>query len=299
MISENTTADIAIDFRNDWGNILRQKLTEDGYSLASDLDVDSICLQYFNTLKRRLEPCPRKVLKARQFICPPEHIEAINIIFTKAETGRSLIPHLNKIHSPKKADSLLDSWGIYHFHLGTSVTDSGHAERTRSLLFARVTNSHFYMLDIFDHNSWHEKRLIEIIHDNWRESIDVYRLPKGYKTTWVASTESEIKSLRKSNINTVLQVCDGTLYMPLGGGQALNGFGVDIRVACNSYHRTIQNLENHVKENLDTFRNIANEHDLELPEKPQFQLQLIDGVAYAVEINAEIAYQLIELPLRI
>lgn len=299
MNSKNTELDLTIDFRSDWTEILRQKLIEAGYSVDSNQDPDAICIQYFNTLKRRIEPKPRKVLIAKEFKCPAEHTQGVNIVRQKAESGQDLTPHLNKIHSPDDPDSLLNAWGIYHFHLGTLVEKSGFIKRTGLLLFARVTDDFFYILDVLEHGSWYQQRLIEIIHNNWRGSIEMYKIPEGHRLVTPPPTDEDVAELRRSNINIFLQVSDGTIYTPPGGGQTIPGIGFHVRVTCSSYGATIRNLEKYVRSNLANFRDIARQHGLELPPQPHFQLQLVDGNAYAVELNVKVAYKLCEMPLRI
>ncbi|TBR61525.1 hypothetical protein B4U84_12235 [Westiellopsis prolifica IICB1] len=299
MNSKNTELDLTIDFRSDWTEILRQKLIEAGYSVDSNQAPDAICIQYFNTLKRRIEPRSRKVLIAKEFKCPTEHTEGVNIVCQKAESGEDLTPHLNKIHSPDDPDPLLNAWGIYHFHLGTLVDKSGFMKRTGPLLFARVTDDSFYMLDVLGHGSWYQQRLIDIIHNNWRESIEMYKIRGVDRLTIPLPTDEDVAKFRKSNINIPLQVSDGTIYAPLGGGQTISGIDLDVRVTCSCYRGTIRNLEKHVRNNLAHFRDIARQHDLELPPQPHFQLQLVDGNAYAVELNVRISYKLCEMPLQI
>lgn len=262
MSSKNTELDLTIDFRSDWTKILRQKLIEAGCSIDSKQDSDAVCIQYFNTLKRRIEPKPRKILIAKEFKCPTEHTKGVNIVRQKAENGQELTPHLNKVHSPDAPDSLLNAWGIYHFHLGTLVEKSGFMQRTGPLLFARVTDDFFYMLDVLGHGSWYQQRLIEIIHNNWRESIKMYKISEGYRLATPPPTDEDVAELRKSNINTSIQVSDGTIYLPLGGGQMASGIGLDVRVTCSFYGATIRNLEKHVGNNLANFRDIARQHGL-------------------------------------
>jgi hypothetical protein len=295
----NAEMDLKIDFTNDLGKILQQKLLDSGYSIKPNQTTDSICIQYFNTLKRRIKPRPRKVLMTKEFKCPVEYTEGINIITQKVETAQDLTPHLNKIHNPSDSDSLLNDWGIYHFHLGTLLERSGFVNRTGPLLFARVTDDFFYMLDVLGHNNWYQQRLIELIHENWKSSLDMYRLPEGYRSSFSPITDQEVEIFRKANINTFIQVSDGTTYVPPGGGQAINGISSDVRVTCNIYLGTVRNFEKYVKDNLANYRDIARQNGLELPQQTHFQLQLVDGEAFAVELTVGIAYRLCEMPLQI
>ena len=46
-------------------------------------------------------------------------------------------------------DSLLDNWGIYHFHLGTELEDRGQfIRRTGDVLLCRVDDSYAYFIKV-------------------------------------------------------------------------------------------------------------------------------------------------------
>lgn len=297
MSVENSNLDLRIDFKNDWAEILRQKMIEIGYSIDPKWDATDLCLKYFNVVRRRIEPKPRRVLVSQEFVCPNDHLAGINLIRQKVETGQDLTPHLNKIHRPGDPDLLLSDWDIYHFHLGTSFTKSGYVERTGPLLFARVTSENFYMLDVVEHGRWSEQRFVEIIHNNWRESISAYSVPLRLIT--LPPTDEDVADFRRSGINTAIQVSDGTTYLAIGGGYALPGISIDVRVTCSSYAATIRNLENHVKSNLSHLIKAAHEQGIVLPSQMHFQLQIINDEAYAVELNSNVGFKLCEMPLQL
>ena len=203
-------------------------------------------------------------------------------------------------HLPRKTSGvLLNDWGIYHFHLGDSLEKTGFIKRTGPVLFARVTDEYFYMLDILGHGSWSQQRLVEIIHTNWQESVSLFKIPEGYRLSNAPPSDEDIAQFRKYGISTFIQISDGTTYFSLGGGYSRSGLSMDVRVTCNCCSATVRKLEKHVRNNLSNLRNIARQHNIELPPQPHFQLQLIDGNACAVELNTKIVYPLCEMPLRI
>lgn len=307
MDSISTDLSLTINFQQDWVEILCQKLAERGYSKdSSQHDSDALCIQYFNVLKRQIDAKPRKILVSKEFSCPKQYRTGIKLIRRNVESGQDLTPHLSEnIKSLDYHDALLNDWGIYHFHLGDSLEKTGFIKRTGPLLFARVTDEYFYMLDVLGHGSWSQQRLVEIVHDNWQESISLFKIPEGYRLSSVPPSDQDIAQFRKYGMSTPIQVSDGTIYSLLGGGYSLggsysrSGISIDVRVTCNCYSATVRKLEKYVMNNLSNFRDIARQHNLELPPQPHFQLQLIDGNAYAVELNTKIAYPLCEMPLRI
>ncbi|NJO94133.1 MAG: hypothetical protein HC820_06835 [Hydrococcus sp. RM1_1_31] len=216
MNSENIDPRLKIDFDRDWKSILSQKLVDSGYSADTDRDTFQICIQYFNCLKRQIESKPRKVFISKELKCPDNHKKGLDIIREKVTRGQDLTPHLSKLvkRNLNFNDSLLNDWGIYHFHLGDLLLTDGFMTRTGSLLFARITHDCFYMIDIFNHGDWCEKRIVETLHNNWKESIELYTI-KGVKmpSAWI-STNNVVPYSRKHGISTFIQVSDGTIYCP-------------------------------------------------------------------------------------
>ncbi|MBW4490346.1 MAG: hypothetical protein KME12_21415 [Trichocoleus desertorum ATA4-8-CV12] len=292
----NTELSLTIDFQKDWIDILNQRLIKDGYSVNPNIDT---CIQYFNTLRRRIESKPRKILVSQEFTCPKKYRAGIKLIRQKVKHGKDLIPHLNKIRSPGDPDPLLNDWGIHHFHLGTSIEKSGFIKRTGPLLFARVTDDNFYMLDVIGHGSWSQQRLIEIIHHNWPRSIELFKVPEGYRLANTPVTDEDIAQLRKYGISTSIQVPDGTIYSLLGGGYSVSNISLDVRVTCNCYARTIKNLENHVKENLPNLIEYLRQQGANLSSSLHFQLELKNDKAYAVELNSEASVELGPMMLQV
>ncbi len=301
MDAESTELSLTINFQQDWIEILCQKLAERGYSIdSSQHDSGVLCIQYFNVLKRQIDAKPRKVLVSKEFSCPKQYKSGIKLIRRKVENGQDLTPHLStKVKFLDYNDALLNDWGIYHFHLGDSLEKNGFIKRTGPVLFARVTDEYFYMLDIFEHGSWSQQRLVEIIHTNWQESISLFKIPEGYGLSNSPPSDEDIAQFRKDGISTSIQVSDGTIYCLLGGGYLRSGLSMDVCVTCNRYSARVRELEKYVRNNLSNLRNIARQHNPELPPQPHFKLQLRDGNACAVELNTKFVHPLCEMPLRI
>jgi hypothetical protein len=83
-------AGISIDFNGDWAQILRDRLTAAGYSLDPGDSPDSVCVKYFNVLKRRISQLPRAVVVSAEFTCPPQHAAGVALVSQKATNGEDL-----------------------------------------------------------------------------------------------------------------------------------------------------------------------------------------------------------------
>lgn len=68
---------------------------------------------------------------------------------------------------------MLNDWGIYHLHLGTTIQSDGFVEQDNDeLLFARITPTKFYLINVMKHGDWERKLIVEILHSNWPETIN-------------------------------------------------------------------------------------------------------------------------------
>ena len=85
-----------------------------------------------------------------------------------------------------------------------------------SLNICIITDTDIYLIQVLPHveEEWVNTQLIQILHDNWPETIAHanHRLMKP-------ETFSTLKrqSLRSYNANFVVTVPDGTVYLPLSG----------------------------------------------------------------------------------
>jgi len=209
--------EIELDFYSDWIRHLKNTLSKMGYSVTNVSD-EKIPIVYFNALRRIIPQKPREVLRSKEFYCDGGLSSAVEEIEKKAKNGENLNPYLST--SLKKADyhdTMLNDWGIHHFHLGSNIDMPGFIERTRPLLFVKVTNTHFYLIAVKNHGDWNCQELVEIIHKNWPEVIKHYKLEIVIGLSHVPSDEN-IKKLRKVNINTMIKMSDGAIYAPVGGG---------------------------------------------------------------------------------
>ena len=218
----------------DLADAIRRGLKSDGYDVTSVEDDDEATVRLYSRLTRRnVEPHPRRILKADDFD-PSGHGCGIARLESAIQNGEPLAPYMSKTIADIDAqDSLLDNWGIYHFHLGTDLEDNGKfVRRTRDILLCRIDDTCVYFIKVLPHGHdasapWYKKELIEIIHKNWPESIR-HALADGVTGLSPRLNDQQVAELRrKSNLVLLLVVADGTVYMPPGVGKTLGLVATD------------------------------------------------------------------------
>lgn len=216
------------DFENDWKRQMISELVAANVSIDTSLPIMEIAIAYQNFQFQTISCLPRKVEKSDVFACPGDLQAGLSALEQKIQIGADLNPHLSKqAGKPKNDDDLLSDWGVYHFHLGTKKTANGLIERTGPVLFAFLTNTHAYMIQVLAHGAWAEKDVLEIIHRNWPQAISNYKAEGALDVAADYGT-SEIAKLRKVHSNTFLKMLDGTIYSPPGGGVVTSGKSVTV-----------------------------------------------------------------------
>lgn len=278
-----------IDLSGDWIEYLRSEITAAGYSVDENDSPDDLSYKFFNIRKRRVPTLSRVVHESSKLSCPQEHELGYVALKTKFTKGDDVTPYLSKtILSDNYEDYLLNDWGIHHFHLGENI-NNGFAERTGPLLFALVTDSDVYCIDIKSHGAWSEQELIRTLHEEWPQVIANYRI-NGVLGLSYQPTNDDIAALRKAGVQTMVQVEEGVVYGPIGGGYSTAGTSVQSRMLADRYRRLVRDIENHVKENADMFIEKIREKGLEPEDKPHFQLLVDDKGFHVVEVGSRVAF---------
>jgi len=190
---------VLADFYTDWIALLRVQLIGAGYALRPEATEQDVSFAYFNVRKRSIDQVPRKVLRSAVLSCPDECRAALEIIQSEAETGGNLNAHLSRtLLDSNYNDPLLNDWGIHHFHLGIAMESDGFVERTGALLFARITESSIYFIDVMKHGDWTRRRLLEICIANWPELTERYKLRGVLGLTTQITEEDTAKLWRRS-----------------------------------------------------------------------------------------------------
>ena len=232
---------------------------------------------------------PRTVHESSNLVCPPEHQAGYSVLKGKMAKGDDVNSHLSKtILSDNFEDYLLNDWGIHHFHLGENV-HKGFAERTGPLLFALVKESDVYFINVLAHGAWSEQELIRMLHNEWPESIVNYRL-KGVLGLAGQPTNEDIEQLRKVGVQTMVQIEDGVVYGPIGGGYSTAGTSVQSRMLANRHHQLVRDIEKYVRKNSNMYIDKIKHLGLTPGSKPHFQLFVDDKGFHVVEFESRVAF---------
>lgn len=238
---------IKIDLCSDYERILAGWV--DGFVECRKSENDGV-LDYFRLERRLIEAKPRKVRKAKHFMCPPGYEDKLLFIEEYIKSGKNLLPFMSKgIRNLNNEDMLLNDWGIFHLHLSNELEmHSVFMERSDYLLMIHVEDDCIYFLKIVPHekpnktrNIWTKKEYLEIIRENWPEIIDKY-IMKGMKLL-EHFDEREHYELRKAGASVFTELDEDSLYFSPGGGYASDCTSLQA-VRARDYHmRLIEDLE--------------------------------------------------------
>jgi hypothetical protein len=239
---------LSSDFFGDWLNILKDILqTRWGYDI-SGVTEEELPYVYFNAEKRRPDQRIRCVEISDAFVCPVDLQAGWERLRGVVESGGDVTPNLSKLVDVlNDKDSLLNDWGIHHFHLGEAL-DGNFIERTKPLLFALLTKDEFYAINVFNHGAWADQDIVEIIHRNWPNVVSQYQIKNALSATEIS--EIERLALRAKNVNSFFAVSDGTVYAPMGGGVVGSGYNVQTIVRTDRQRTMLKSLEEHLQSEL-------------------------------------------------
>lgn len=286
------------DFIRDWANYLVAQLTRSSCHVDPTRDPEELAVAFFNALAHRPPVTPRRVLVSREFACPLACQAGVDLIKDKSERGEDLTPHLSMAIEKDSDvgdrlfnDALLNDWGIHHLHLGTTPDprNPSFVARTDDVLFARITDDTLYMIAVMPHGNWARQDLVEIIHRNWPGSIRRFRL-QGVVGLDPALRDDQIAKLRKRYI-IAIQMRDGTVYRPIGGGCTTSGVGVEVADRAAYFCCIVRWLEKHVRENASRLVAEAATQGHTLGPRLRFRLlALVSESAYVIEDNSKVVF---------
>lgn len=230
------------DFFDDWVNVLKDVLSIEWQCNISSLPDSDIPLLYFNTENRRPNKQKRKVALADTFICPKELEAGFDRLVYRVENGKDLTMNLSKkVFSPNKKDPMLNEWGVHHFHLNEN-DDGSFSHGTKELLFAWLVDDIFFAIGIYDHNSWLDENVIEIMHRNLPAQMERYKVAGHIEPNEL--TIQQRKKLREAGVSVITSTESGESYFPIGGGAASNDFNLQAVMAVDYQKVRLKNLEN-------------------------------------------------------
>ena len=288
---------IHMDLCGDYSNMIRSWLKQRGIQTKANKEWD-LWYGYFNLNKKLIRPRKRRVWYSKEFLCPEENQKGLNLLVEKFELGEDVSSYLNKTSDkPEKFDLLLYDWGIHHFHLGEKKEkDSKYVERTGPVLFAKVDDNNAYFIQIYRHGKnvteqpWNKQEMIRILYENWPWCIEQYHMPDVLKMTKKVSDRMH-EQLRKNGMLTFVEVKEGAVYAPMGGGYASSGHSEEIVLLCDRIHNTLKLAELKIRDNLEScIRHIEESTQKRIDRELRFILwDSGEGFFYVVELESQVA----------
>ncbi|MER2058058.1 MAG: hypothetical protein ABTA16_04495 [Niallia sp.] len=146
-------------------------------------------------------------------------------------------------------DDLLNDWGIHHLHLGTTLESNGFVNRTGPVLFARFDEQNTYLINVWSHGNWTNQDMICIIHNNWPESIEDYRL-KEVTGLDQSVTDRDIQIARKAHSMLFIEPEPGVIYVPPGMGLTSAGTGIEVIRVSDYYADLMMTYEDVIRDSI-------------------------------------------------
>ena len=299
-LSHDARVVVESDFEADLAELLRDQLRAHGIPSEGCTDAHSLCVRLIDATSRMVPPKPRAVHISRELSCPKQLRPGLDTLLNNVRQGADLSPWLSTapwrlIGSPKdKNDPLLRAWGIHHFHLGTSIGAGGHVKRTSQLLFAHVTDTDFYAVDVMKHGDWAEQRLLDILDSNWPGVLSHFQL-RGVRPA-TSFTKDDILLMRDGHINILATASDGTVYAPIGGGVTSAGTSVQATRVCDMCIAAARDLEQQLNERPQVLTEAAAVEGVQLGATLALQMTVEHGQFVAIERDSGVKFILGPVP---
>jgi hypothetical protein len=210
-----------------------------------------------NLAHRQVRAVPRKVvlsLPLQQQLADDSGSEpaaGLRRVAAMLERGANVGPYQSKLSVDlTKHDHLLNDWNIHHLHLGAHTDGARFARRTGPLLFAWIDDDVAYLIDILDHSSFAELRLLEIIHAEWP------RLLVPFHCKHIVDIEPELTAAdrvdyRAMGITMMVKLACGLVLAPAGGGAMTSQLSRTVRKRADQCLNEAASLERWCRENSD------------------------------------------------
>lgn len=101
-------------------------------------------------------------------------------------------------------DNMLNILNVEHFHL-----DKNPKTRIKELLFVKYNENRVYFIDIFNHDNFLDKEIVEILYHNWNEEIeDLHIFPCKNDDISEEISNKQRYAIYKNNANVPYRIFD-------------------------------------------------------------------------------------------
>ncbi len=288
-----------MNFDADLRDIIESYFASQGIRYDDSDELSRLAVRYFEMRIRRIPAVPRTVhfsdelhsslgelARETDSAKAAKASEAWGTVFYLHHLfaeGESVIPHLSRrvedAEDPAKLDRLLWDWGIHHLHLRRHPEGSGFVKRSDYLLFAIVTDTEAFFVDVRPHNDpenllWYRQDLLRIVHSNWPELIrpNVLRGVTGGDLT-----DHQRKVLRDKNTNFVMEL-GGKAVAPLGGGLMADGSSLWCKWWVMRLRWELNQHTDHLNANAAVVREALKEKGMGTNGDPHLKLALLEDL---------------------
>lgn len=283
------------------------------YYGAKPIENDSLYLQLLNFYSKHIEQRPREVIVSKFLKVPDEYKNGYEQLVQKIQLGQNLNQYLtSKIEEPNFNDTLLNTEGLFHFHLGEKLDKkldnlkNRYFKKTTDILIAKVTPNKIYLLTIEPHAStdWNEKdfgslkikpRHVTFFHDKYLK-IMANEFPELIRNRKLTNTQPTVKLdtkekviLKSQKITSITSVGDDCyIDIPTDGmGNSIHNLSMN-NLFANSVAR---DMKYSIKPHL---------HTLELTNLQEYEIQLfsfkdIRNKIYRIKTNSKVIATVINI----
>ena len=285
------------DLYSDWIAIARQRLISSGFDVSLLVRNDDVGQEYFNALLHLTIPIqPRQVYQSDTFDCPPELASGLATFIAKVEGGQNLRPHMSRgVKKVANRDALRYDWGIHHFHLGTTLARDGFVDRTEPILFAWVTDAAVYMLGTYPHGAWNQKQLLQLIYRNWLTLLEPYTIAAAGLSHHL--TDKEIGQARRAGVTVALQIAEGVVVVPPGGGMPTSGHSMRAVRGNDQLHRSLVSMTEMLRDPTSSFHQELESKGAYKSRVLSYTLVDVDGRCVFIQKNNNLQYEVIGVPV--
>lgn len=233
-------------------NYITNELASKNFNINTNQSYDNHLSDYINFInKTHFIDKKWNVIESPSLHCPSNVKKGFDLLKDNLRNGTNIGSYLSKGYLKPYDDMLLNDWGIHHFHLGESIDNDGFIKRTDELAFVIFDGDDAYIIAIQKHGNWANQKFIEEIDKNWSNIIE-HSLVKNIGSLSFSPTDEMQEQFRKLGLISFIQLPNGKIYAPIGGGYNINGSGMFVNFSMRNIYGNICNYANFVeKENLD------------------------------------------------
>ena len=240
------------DIINDYNEYCKRRLIEE-FGSCSYEKLDPILI-YHRYKIRIIAPKKRKIEESKTITIPDKYMQSYCDIKKDILNGEQLRKYQSrKLKNINFNDDMLCHWGVHHFHLGNTIEKDGFVSRTKELLFIYFTSNTAYIIGFFNHKSWCDRDVIEVLHNNWPEEIEKYKINISRAPSL---TSEQYKNLRAAHYEIHVTTKDGSVYMPPGHGTFTTGDPVkgfqNVQAVFRNFKNDFEIIQNNMSQILES-----------------------------------------------